>query len=49
MDDLLLLWQLDGKIWESTVREREVSGVSTEGSNIQAFIDRETDTFSSTK
>lgn len=48
-DHLVLLWQIDGKIWESMARDREVSGMSTEGSNIQTFIDEETDTFSSTK
>lgn len=49
IDHLVLWWQIDGKIWESMARDREVSGVSTEGSNIQTFIDKETDTFSSTK
>lgn len=49
MDHLLLFRQIDGEIWEIMVREREVSGVSTEGSNIQTFIDRKTDTVSSTK
>lgn len=48
-DHLVLLWQIDGKIWESMARDREVSGMSTEGSSIQTFIDKETDTFSSTK